>query len=177
MSFVAFASGVFQGLNEIEDAKIEARLKEQERRADEIQNIGGLIQTFVQADKLDPSKAAMLSRANTLGKINQADVYSLLNQVNDAENSTPFGSVLMPLKIDFDDSEHQTNLSNLNMIISNPEDAEKYFEKFRNDKAGGQQLYRFIEQEMIKRGQKVYLKDSAHDRDWETIMFKLDRFV
>ena len=165
MSFVAFASGVFQGLNEIEDAKIDARLKEQDRKAKQIEDIGGLIQTFVQADKLDPSNAAMLSRQNTLGKIDQASVYSLLNQVNDAENNTPFGSVLMPLKIDFDDSNHQTNLSNLNMILSNPEDAEKYFEKFRNDKAGGQQLYRFIEQEMIKRGQKVYLKDSIKDEE------------
>ena len=104
MSFVAFASGVFQGLNEIEDAKIDARLKEQDRKAKQIEDIGGLIQTFVQADKLDPSNAAMLSRQNTLGKIDQASVYSLLNQVNDAENNTPFGSVLMPLKIDFDDS-------------------------------------------------------------------------
>ena len=97
-----------------------------------------------------------------------ANAFNLANTLNDIDNTTAFGKVPMSFKVSDDEKSFQ-NLFNINRIVGNPKTREDLLNKFKDDPNGAEELVRFIDSEILRRGQWVYLNKSGRDEVTNTI--------
>jgi hypothetical protein len=144
-------------------AEAEAAKAGKEAEIKRREGVSSLVSTLVQKEMMDPDKAAEITALNEQGLVTMSNVYSAVGAMDDVENNTMFGGVSMKFEATFTDDKSTENLSNINMILSNPDAAEAYLQEFTSDPAGAQQFLAFTDSEFKKRGQWVYLNKSGVD--------------
>lgn len=159
----AFAIGFLKGVN---DKKAAEREREQALAVAEEESRSKLVNAVLGMEDLNLTASGTQEffaepSVENLGK--------LVRTVDDAENTTMFGGVSMKFATTFTDDKSTENLSKINMILSNPDAAKSYLQKFTSDPAGAQQFLAFTDSEFKKRGQWVYLNKSGVDEVTKTI--------
>ena len=145
---------------ETEQKKIEMLAGQQEDQ--------NLLNIFQHADNVErarllqiPGVKARLGEMTGIDGFGSADLASLLASV---DGSSLFGTTnIMGFEKVTDDKEAYQNLGQLSYIVGNPTVRQDLLDKFKVDTAGAEQLVNFIDTELARRGQYIYLNKSGID--------------
>ena len=140
-----------------EEWEIESGIKTKEQY---VSAFGDLPESLQRAALSTP--AGRQRHTEMTGIVFDENTASLANTLQDIDNTTPFGKVPLPFKVSDDEKGFQ-NLLQLNRVLANPETREDYLKKFKDDPNGAVALVKFIESEMARRGQYIYLNKSGRD--------------
>lgn len=87
----------------------------------------------------------------------------MANALANADSSSIFGKTTIGFGKVYDDDQGIENLNQLNDIVGNPDEANRLLTAFKTDTAGAEQLVNFIDMELGRRGQYIYLTKSGRD--------------